>query len=173
TAPAAVGANRTVRVPLAPAASGNGLAATVKTELGIFTDAVRTAFPVLATPILRVADWPTVTFPKSTGVVEIESVGADDAAVPLPDIVNGGIAPDGLVIIVQVSLCAPALVGVNRNANGTDAPGLSVIGNWVTGLKVVCSLPTERIVTGAPPELLSVVVMVADEFTLTLPKLNG
>src|ERR1041385_5754829 len=119
----------------------------------------------------RVLLWFTVTLPKLSGEV-VAASAPTLAAVPESGTVNDGF--DASLVIVNVPVGLPAVVGANTTLNDLLAPAARVNGT-VTPLTLypVPVADTCETVTVVPPLLVMVSDRVLLWFTVTLPKLNG
>jgi hypothetical protein len=175
TAPAAVGRNCTCSVAVCCGFSVSGkLPPTV----------VKPA-PVIEAALIVTADVPddvsvtdsfvevfTVTLPKLRLVALTVNCGF--AATPVPLKATVAVLPlVELLLIVSCPVAAPAAVGRNCSCSVTDWLGLSVTGKLpATMLKPVPAIEAEFTVTAEVPDDVSVTEPVAEEFTVTLPKLR-
>jgi hypothetical protein len=114
----------------------------------------------------------TATLPKLRLVALTVSCGF--AATPVPLKATAAVLPLAeLLLMVSSPVAAPAVVGRNFSCKVTDWFGLSVTGKLpATRLKPVPAIEAELTVTAAVPDDVSVSELVAEEFTLTLPKLR-
>jgi hypothetical protein len=114
----------------------------------------------------------TATLPKLRPVALTVNCGF--AATPVPLKATAAVLPLAeLLLMVSCPVAAPAAVGRNFTCKVTDWFGLSVTGKLpATRLKPVPAIEAEFTVTAAVPDDVSVSESVAEEFTLTLPKLR-
>lgn len=114
----------------------------------------------------------TVTLPKSMEAALRVRSGAW-AAVPVPLRVTVAVLPDeSLLEMVMAPTAEPVTVGSKLAWRVRDWPGFSVAGKLA--LEMAKPLPeavTELMVSGAVPDEVRVIVLVAVVFTVTLPKL--
>ena len=116
----------------------------------------------------------TVTLPKlRAGVLSVNCGLA--AAVPVPVRATVAVLPlVELLLIVSFPLAAPAAVGRNFSCRVTDWFGVSVTGKLpATMVKPAPAIEADFTVTAEVPDDVSVTEAVAEEFTVTLPKLRA
>jgi hypothetical protein len=115
----------------------------------------------------------TVTLPKLRLVALTANCGFV-AAVPVPLRVTAVLPPvDELLLIVILPLADPVAVGRNCTCSVTAWFGFSVTGRLpLTIVKPAPEIAAEFTVTGDVPVDVNVNDFVAEEFTVTLPKLN-
>jgi hypothetical protein len=102
------------------------------------------------------------------------TVNCGFAATPVPLKATAAVLPLAeLLLIVSCPVAAPTAVGRNCSCKVTDWFGLSVTGKLpATRLKPVPAIEAEFTVTAEVPDDVSVTEPVAEEFTVTLPKLR-
>jgi hypothetical protein len=115
----------------------------------------------------------TVTLPKLRLVVLTVNCGF--AATPVPLKATAAVLPlVELLLIVSCPVAAPAAVGRSCSCRVTDWLGLSVTGKLpATMVKPAPAIEAEFTVTAEVPDDVSVTEPVAEEFTVTLPKLRA
>ena len=125
--PAATGANLTLKLVVAPAASDIGVVSPLIVypvpEIGAWL-IVAAAVPVLESVIVCVPLLPTFTLPKLSDVGLAESCG--ETPVPVAAIVTG--EPVALLVTVTDPFTAPDTVGANTIESTVVCPAVSVIG---------------------------------------------
>jgi len=119
-----------------------------------------------------VAEEFTVTLPRLR--VEALTVNCGFAATPVALNATAAVLPlDELLLIVSWPVTAPAAVGRNCSCKVIDWFGLSVTGKLPeTMVKPAPLIEAEFTVSAAVPDEVSVTEPVAEEFTVTLPKLR-
>jgi hypothetical protein len=120
-----------------------------------------------------VAEEFTVTLPKLSVVALSFNFGLAAAApVPLND-TTAVLPVVELPLIARLPVADPVAAGLNWTWRVIDCPGFSVAGSEApTRLNAVPLIEAEFTVTGDVPEEVSVNDCVAEEFTVTLPKLS-
>lgn len=115
SAPAAVGANKALKVSFCPADSVTGVPAPPRVKpapLSVILEMVTLALPVLVTVIVCVADDPAFTFPNAKLVLLKDKVCEAATPVPLNAMVAGEFGT--LLTTDTAPLTVPAEAGENR-----------------------------------------------------------
>jgi len=134
----------------------------------------KVSLPVFVIVAILCAVSPTITSPKLNETVSIDMIGA--IAVPNNLTILGD--PDALCTILNVSLFAPKVVGLNVIVNLVLSKGKTVIGKGEEVLEVYLNEPVstpaklnESIVKFAVPLFVIVKILCKESPTLTIPKL--
>jgi hypothetical protein len=116
-----------------------------------------------------------VTLPKLRVEALSINFGLAAAAVAVPVRATAAVLPLAeLLLIVSCPVSVPTAVGKNRNCKVTEWFGLSVTGKLPeTMVKPAPEIEAEFTVTAEVPDDVSVTEPVAEEFTVTLPKLRA
>ncbi len=167
--PAATGANLTLKLVVAPAASDIGVVSPLieypVPEIGAWL-IVAAAVPVLESVIVCVPLLPTFTLPKLSDVGLAESCG--ETPVPVAAIVTG--EPVALLVTITDPFTAPDTVGANTIESTVVCPAVSVIGVVIPfSLMPVPAAVILEIVTLPVPVFVSVTVFVLLFPVLMLP----